>query len=80
MAKIVRALLIAAMGLLTGDHKAGPSANDLVVTRRATGGEVLRVAAGSIVEADQLHQRVRADLETKSVAEFVAEWRLPSES
>lgn len=80
VAKVIRAILIAVMGLITGDHGAGPSANDLVVTRRSTGGEVLRVSAGSIVEADQLHQRVRADLETKSVAQFVAEWRLPAES
>ena len=78
LAKIVRAILIAVMGLITGDHGSGPSANDLVVTRRATGREVLRVSAGSIVEADQLHQRVRADLETKSVETFVSEWRLPT--
>jgi hypothetical protein len=50
--------------------------SDLVVRRIDTGREVLRTNAGSLAEADLLLQRVRLDLETRSVREFVAEWRL----
>jgi uncharacterized LabA/DUF88 family protein len=66
--------------LVTGDGDSGPSTTDLIVTRRESGGEILRIAAGSIVEADQLLQRVRLDLDTKTVTEFLAEWRLPDDS
>ncbi|OUE24306.1 hypothetical protein [Clavibacter michiganensis] len=48
----------------------------LVVRRIDTGREVLRTDAGDLDEADRLLQRVRLDLETRSVRGFVAEWRL----
>ena len=48
----------------------------LVVRRIDTGREVLRTNAGSLSEADLLLQRVRLDLETRSVRDFVAEWRI----
>ncbi|RIJ50342.1 hypothetical protein DZG00_11050 [Clavibacter lycopersici] len=48
----------------------------LVVRRIDTGREVLRTDAGDLDEADRLLQRVRLDLETRSVRDFVAEWRL----
>ncbi|MFT2690267.1 hypothetical protein [Clavibacter zhangzhiyongii] len=49
--------------------------SDLVVRRIDTGREVLRTNAGSLAEADLLLQRVQLDLETRSVADFVADWR-----
>ncbi|WP_010205525.1 hypothetical protein [Salinibacterium sp. PAMC 21357] len=62
--------------LLAGDSAiAGPVA-DLVVTRRETGGEVLRTEAGPPEVAEQLLRTVRTDLEQKSIAEFVQEWHL----
>ncbi|PPF54899.1 hypothetical protein C5C13_13320 [Clavibacter michiganensis] len=48
----------------------------LVVRRIDTGREVMRTDAGDLDEADRLLQRVRLDLETRSVRDFVAEWRL----
>nr|WP_315266427.1 hypothetical protein [Microbacterium lemovicicum] len=60
---------------LSGDADPVGAAIDLVVTRRASGAEVLRVKAGSMEEADRLLQVVRQDLATKTVREFVAEWR-----
>lgn len=77
LVKALRAAASIAAGLLTNDMEAGPSAIDLVVTRRSTGGELLRVSAGTQHEADLLLMRVRRDLETKGVADFVAEWRQP---
>jgi hypothetical protein len=49
---------------------------DLVVRRRDTGREILRTAA-DVGEPELLLHTVRRDLETKTVEEFVAEWRLP---
>ena len=48
---------------------------DLVVRRRASGAEVLRTAA-DIGDPHRLLATVRRDLETKTVAEFVGEWRI----
>ncbi|RII91543.1 hypothetical protein DZF96_16595, partial [Clavibacter michiganensis] len=48
----------------------------LVVRRIDTGREVMRTDAGDLDEADRLLQRVRLDLETMGVRDFVAEWRL----
>ena len=48
---------------------------DLVVRRRAGGAEVLRTAA-DIGDPHLLLQTVRRDLETKTVEEFVREWRV----
>jgi hypothetical protein len=47
----------------------------LVVRRIDTGREVLRTDAGNLVEADQLLQRARLELETRTVRDFVADWR-----
>lgn len=48
---------------------------DLVVRRRGTGVEVLRTAA-DVGEPDLLLQTVRDDLATKTVEEFIREWRV----
>ncbi|WP_375384330.1 hypothetical protein [uncultured Microbacterium sp.] len=78
--KTLRTLVNFALAAVTGDSAPlVATQHDLVVTRRETGGEVLRAAAGSLSEADALLQRVRRDLETKSVGEFLSEWRLPDE-
>lgn len=76
LVKAMRSVATIAAGL-AGDLEGGPSALDLVVTRRETGNEVLRIAAGTVSEADRLLLHVRRDLETKSVSEFVLEWRAP---
>lgn len=73
-AKALRSAATLAAGL-AGDLEAGPSETDLVVVRRSNGREILRVSAGSVAEADRLLQQVRRDLSTKTVAEFVGEWR-----
>lgn len=75
--KALRTIATIAAGLMTSDLESGPSVLDLVVTRRDSGNEVLRVSAGTVQESDRLLTRVRQDLDTKSVAEFVAEWRTP---
>ena len=51
---------------------------DLVIRRRAGGAEVLRTAA-DVGDPHLLLETVRRDLETKTVAEFLAEWRLDVE-
>jgi hypothetical protein len=48
---------------------------DLVIRRRAGGAEVLRTAA-DIGDPHFLLETVRRDLETKTVDEFVREWRV----
>ncbi|MFP7834581.1 hypothetical protein [Marisediminicola sp. LYQ134] len=48
---------------------------DLVVRRRASGAEVIRTPA-DVGDPHYLLETVRRDLETKSVDEFVREWRL----
>jgi hypothetical protein len=51
-----------------------PSLSDVVVTRRADGAELLRVAAGDPnVPGDMLHL-VQRQLEDLSPADFLAEW------
>jgi len=62
-------------GMFLDDHELGRSNLDLVVTRRDTGAAVLRVAAGTPTEASYLIDRVKTDLATKSLADFLAEWR-----
>jgi hypothetical protein len=52
---------------------------DLVVRRRDTGREVMRTPA-DVGDPEILVHRVRRDLEEKTVAEFVAEWRLPEDT
>jgi len=46
----------------------------LVVTRRDSGSEVLRMRAGSGEEADKVLALARRDLETLTVEQFVREW------
>jgi hypothetical protein len=67
------ALTVVGMG---GDLAGLGREAQLVVRRIDTGREVLRTDAGDLEEADRLLQRVRLDLETRSVRDFVAEWRL----
>jgi hypothetical protein len=66
------AILFAAVGAEVSDL--GREAQ-LVVRRIDTGREVLRTDAGNLVEADQLLQRARLELETRTVRDFVADWR-----
>lgn len=73
-AKAVRSLLSIAAGLLTNDLEAGPSGLELVVSRRDSDKEVMRLIAGTLEEADRLLQRVRHDLARMSVLEFVTQW------
>jgi hypothetical protein len=72
--RAIGALALAVVGAGDADDLAPES--DLVVRRLDTGREVLRTNAGSLAEADLLLQRVRLDLETRSVRDFVADWRL----
>jgi hypothetical protein len=76
-AKALRSIASIAAGLMTNDLESGPSVLDLVVTRRDSGNEVLRVSAGTLKESDRLLVQVRNDLDAKSVADFVADWRTP---
>jgi hypothetical protein len=48
---------------------------DLVIRRRAGGAEVLRTAA-DVGDPHVLLDTVRRDLETKTVEEFIREWRV----
>ncbi|MET0812006.1 MAG: hypothetical protein ABWY03_03055 [Microbacterium sp.] len=75
--KALRSIAAIAAGLMTNDLESGPSVLDLVVTRRDSGNEVLRVSAGTLQESDRLLARVRQDLDTKSVTDYVADWRTP---
>ena len=49
---------------------------DLVVSRRDTGGEILRARAGQFEEADRLLAHTRRELAAMSVEQFVREWRV----
>lgn len=63
------ALIEAAFGSITESPDL-----DLVVRRRDTGAEVLRTHA-DVASPEHLLATVRDDLATKTVTEFVAEWR-----
>lgn len=76
-AKAVRSLLSIAAGLLTNDLEAGPSGLELVVSRRGSNKEVMRLIAGTPEEADLLLQRTKHDLARMSVLEFVTQWADP---
>ena len=52
-----------------------PPLFDLVVTRRGSGAEVLRTTA-DLGDPAALLETVRADLDSKTVEEFVREWRV----
>ena len=49
--------------------------NDLVVYRRDSGAEIMRTKA-NVGSPEFLLDQVNADLESKTVAEFLSEWRL----
>ena len=72
--KAARTALTIAAGLLTNDLEAGPSGMQLVVTRRDSGNEIIRVVAGTPAEADKTLAKVRRDLAAKSVADFLSAW------
>ena len=55
-----------------------PSTFDLVVYRRDSGAEVMRTYA-DVGSPEYLLDQVNDDLETKTVHEFFAEWRLDVE-
>lgn len=74
--RAVRAIGAVALAAVGADGSDLGRESDLVVRRLDTGHEVLRTNAGSLAEADLLLQRVRLDLETRSITDFVAEWRL----
>lgn len=74
--RAVRAIGSIALAVVGGDVLDLGRESQLVVRRIDTGREVLRTDAGALADADQLLQRVRLDLETRSVREFVADWRL----
>lgn len=56
----------------------GIAPSDLVVRRIDTGREVLRTRA-NVGSPDYLLDEVRRDLATKTVDDFIAEWRLRDE-
>lgn len=69
----IAALVLAALsGSASDDLTPGV---DLVVVRRDTGAEVLRVRAGQLAEGDRLLAHTRRDLSTMTVEQFVREWR-----
>ena len=69
----VRYWVLAIVGALV--HHEGPAVFDLVVIRTATGKEVMRTPA-DVADPQHLLDTVEDDLETKTVAEFIAEWRV----
>ncbi|MEV7693715.1 hypothetical protein AB0N73_10345 [Microbacterium sp. NPDC089189] len=74
-ARWMRVALAAAFTGLFGDGNDLLPGMELVVTRRSTGREVLRVKAGGLEEASRLLAQVRRELDEQSVAEFVRAWR-----
>jgi hypothetical protein len=55
-----------------------PTNVDLVVYRRDTGSEIMRTPA-DVGSPDFLLDQVNADLKSKTVTEFLAEWRLDAD-
>ncbi|WP_133541104.1 hypothetical protein [Microbacterium sp. BK668] len=74
-ARALRSVATIAVGLLTFDLEAGPSATDLVVIRRDTGRPVIRRSAGTLREAGELLTRAREELASSTVEEFLTRWR-----
>ena len=52
-----------------------PALHDLVVYRRESGAEIMRTPA-DLGDPDILLNQVKRDLESKTVTEFLSEWRL----
>jgi hypothetical protein len=55
-----------------------PATHDLVVFRRESGAEIMRTPA-DVGSPEFLLDQVNADLESKTVTEFLSEWRLDVE-
>ena len=55
-----------------------PAVHDLVVFRRESGAEIMRTPA-DVGSPEFLLDQVNADLESKTVTEFLSEWRLDVE-
>ena len=70
-----RLLLRRAWALVRASWGAVEIDADLVIRRRASGAEILRTAA-DLGDPHLLLETVRRDLETKTVEEFVREWRI----
>lgn len=70
--------VVALLGVVTGLGD-GLAPADLVVRRITTGAEVIRTPA-DVGSPEILLDQVQRDLASMSVAQFVAEWRLPSDS
>jgi hypothetical protein len=70
----LRAVLAAALGAVGASGGEDLSEYDLVVRRISTGAEVVRTRA-DIGDPHFLLAQVQLDLETKTVVEFVEEWR-----
>jgi len=68
----LRYWVLAIVAALFGDS--GPAVFDLVVTRIDSGREVMRTRA-DVGDPQHLLDTVEADLEEKTVTEFLAEWR-----
>jgi len=60
------------LGAMMGDT---PTSADLVVYRRESGAEIMRTPA-DVGSPEILLAQVEEDLRTKTVIEFLAEWRL----
>ena len=65
----------AVIGSLYGE---APAMFDLVVTRTTTGATIMRTPA-DLGDPQALLDQVNSDLETKTIPEFLAEWRLDIE-
>lgn len=80
MHRLKRVGLYAASLVITALSGSAPddlvSRVDLVVARRDTGGEVLRVRAGALTEGDRLLAQTRRDMATMTVEQFVRQWRI----
>ncbi|MFD1713085.1 hypothetical protein ACFSBZ_01255 [Amnibacterium flavum] len=74
----VRSLMSVVTALVTGPGSEDPTPYDLVVRRIDSGAEIIRTRA-DVGDPSVLLGQVQLDLETKTVAEFVAEWRLPED-
>jgi len=63
------------LGAMIGDT---PTGADLVVYRRESGAEIMRTPA-DVGSPEILLAQVEEDLRTKTVIEFLAEWRLETD-
>jgi hypothetical protein len=73
--RIAASVAVAAVSGGSGGDELLPGM-DLVVTRRDTGAEVLRLSAGRPQEADRMLEATRRDLDRMTVEQFVRSWRV----